>query len=77
MCVCVCVCPPRCTGEMTGIPDLCFPDVASDWLPKTVFKCKADKDADDTSVTVSKKKDDDMTKCAMLAKDDCTGACTW
>ncbi len=80
VCVCVCVCVSRCTGEMTGIPDLCFPDVASDWLPKTAFKCKADKDTDDDQgddsdlLTKAAKKSD---KCKDLAEKDCKGDCTW
>jgi hypothetical protein len=63
---------------MTGIPDLCFPDVASDWLPKTVFKCKADKDSDDDDDSdVTLKKGAAKNKCKDLAEADCAGECVW
>ncbi len=63
-----------CTGAMKGvdIDPVCMPEVAADWLPKTVYDCKASKDAEE--FTVSKKK---KAKCGKLAKEDCTGDCTW
>ncbi len=47
-------------------------------VPKTIYDCKADKqDTDDDTVLSMSKKSDAKTKCGKLAKDDCTGDCTW